>query len=84
MPLARGGIRGGALDWIYAVEIICNGRPRQVAEGLTIAGLLDELGLSPRLVAIEVNLELVPRGLHARRTLDHGDRLEVVSLVGGG
>ena len=66
------------------VEIMVNGGPRQVLEGTTIAALLAELGLEPRQVAVEVNLELAPRGQHAERVLNAGDRLEVVTLVGGG
>ena len=66
------------------VEIMVNGGPRQVPEGTTIAALLAELSLEPRQVAVEVNLELAPRGQHAERVLNAGDRLEVVTLVGGG
>lgn len=67
-----------------AIEIICNGRARSVADGTTVAGLVQELGLEPRHVAVEVNLELVPRTRHAERPLAAGDRLEIVTLVGGG
>ncbi len=66
------------------MQIIFNGEPRIVASGLTIAALLDELGLTSRHVAVEVNLELVPRAQHSRHALAEGDRLEVVTLVGGG
>ncbi|HEX5500519.1 MAG TPA: sulfur carrier protein ThiS, partial [Thermomicrobiales bacterium] len=55
-----------------------------VALGTTVAALLGELGLEPKQVAVEVNLELVPRGRHAEHALAAGDRLEVVTLVGGG
>jgi sulfur carrier protein len=61
-----------------------NGEPRQVATDTTVAALLGELRLDPRHVAVEVNLELVPRGAHDQRALADGDRLEVVTLVGGG
>jgi sulfur carrier protein len=66
------------------VTIHVNGAPRQVAADTTVAALLGELRLDPRHVAVEVNLELVPRGDHTRRALAEGDRLEVVTLVGGG
>jgi len=66
------------------VEILVNGEPRQIAPGTTVADLLAELGVEPRQVAVEVNLELVPRGRHAEHALDAGDSLEVVTLVGGG
>jgi sulfur carrier protein len=66
------------------VEILVNGEPRQIADGTTVADLLAELGVEPRQVAVEVNLELVPRGRHAEHPLAAGDSLEVVTLVGGG
>lgn len=66
------------------MQIVVNGDTRQVPEGLTIARLLEELQIESKQVAVEVNLELVPRGQHARHALSPGDRLEVVTLVGGG
>lgn len=66
------------------VQVNVNGQPRQIAEGTTIAGLLDQLELTSKYVAVEVNLELVPRARHAERRLCEGDRLEIVTLVGGG
>ena len=66
------------------MEIIVNDQPRVVARGTTVAWLIEELGLTGKHVAVEVNLELVPRARHAERHLSEGDRLEVVTLVGGG
>jgi len=66
------------------VQITLNGQPRQVADGATVADLLEELNLSTRHVAVEVNVELVPRPKHAGHHLAEGDRVEVVTLVGGG
>jgi len=66
------------------MEIYVNGAPRSVAAGATLATLIRELEIEPRFVAVEVNLELVPRGRHAEYVLQPGDRLEVVTLVGGG
>jgi sulfur carrier protein len=66
------------------MQVTVNGQSRQVAEGLTIAQLLDELRLGGKPVAVEVNLELVPRQRHAQHRLTEGDRLEIVTLVGGG
>jgi sulfur carrier protein len=67
-----------------AVQIVCNGEARTIAPGTTLAGLLDSLALPSRQVAVEVNLQLVPRARHAEYRLAEGDRLEIVSLVGGG
>ncbi len=61
-----------------------NGQPRAVAAGSTIASLLAELEMTARHVAVEVNLELIPRARHAEHRLEAGDALEVVTLVGGG
>jgi sulfur carrier protein len=66
------------------IEIVVNGEPRQIVRGTTVASLLADLGVEPRQVAVEVNLELVPRTRHAERALAAGDNLEVVTLVGGG
>lgn len=66
------------------MTITVNGEPRQLVQPATIAQLLVQLEIPPRGVAVEVNLELVPRSRHAERQLADGDRLEIVSLVGGG
>jgi thiamine biosynthesis protein ThiS len=66
------------------VEIIVNDQPCQAPDAATVAELLQQLGLAGRQVAVEVNLELVPHGLHDRHRLAAGDRLEIVTLVGGG
>ena len=66
------------------MEVLVNGQPQTVAEGATVAQLLAERGMTARHVAVEVNLELVPRDAHAERILQAGDQLEVVTLVGGG
>lgn len=61
-----------------------NGQDRELAEGTTVADLIAELGLDPRMLAVERNLELVPRAQHSATELAAGDRIEVVTLVGGG
>lgn len=66
------------------MNIFFNGQPRDVPETTTISALLAEAALDPRRLAVEVNLELVPRQRHADYVLGEGDRLEVVTLVGGG
>ena len=66
------------------MNILFNGESRSVRDAITIAELLEELTLDPRRVAVEVNLDLAPRGRHGETTLKEGDQLEVVTLVGGG
>lgn len=65
------------------MEIQLNGEPREVSAD-TIAALVAEVGLDIRKVAVERNLEIVPRSLHATTTLREGDRIELVQFVGGG
>jgi sulfur carrier protein len=67
-----------------AIEIQVNGEQRSVAEGSTIESLLRDMDVRVPHVAVEVNLEVVPRAQHAATLLRSGDRLEVVTLVGGG
>jgi len=66
------------------IKVWINGAARDVAPGTTVAALLGVLKLNPRLVAVECNRELVPRAAHDRAELRDGDRLEIVTLVGGG
>jgi sulfur carrier protein len=66
------------------MRIQVNGQPRDIDSGSTVAKLLDNLGVTQPHVAVELNLEVVPRAEHARTILREGDRLEVVTLVGGG
>ncbi|QJU57852.1 sulfur carrier protein ThiS [Sphingomonas sp. AP4-R1] len=66
------------------ISIIVNGEHRRVNGGMTIAGLAGELGLEPAKVAVERNLEIVPRSTLGDVTLEDGDELEIVHFVGGG
>jgi sulfur carrier protein len=66
------------------MQISVNGKPCEVELGATVATLLESMGLDPRRVAVERNLELAPRTEHAATKLAAGDKLEVVTLVGGG
>ncbi|MFT4541931.1 MAG: thiamine biosynthesis protein ThiS [Planctomycetota bacterium] len=66
------------------IEIRVNGAARQVSEGTTLADLILELGLEPSTVAVERNRELVPRARCADTRIESDDRIELVTLVGGG
>ena len=66
------------------MEIIVNGESRQVAEQYTVAQLVEELGLAGRRLAVEVNLEIVPRSTHASHQFQSGDKVEIVHAIGGG
>jgi len=67
-----------------AIELVVNGQPRQVAAGSTVSTLIDSLGLGRSPCAVEVNRRVVVRRDHASTTLASGDRIEIVTLVGGG
>jgi len=66
------------------MNIQLNGQRRELAEGSTIATLLGELGVTQPHIAVEVNLQVVPRAEHRETILNDGDHVEVVTLVGGG
>jgi sulfur carrier protein len=66
------------------MQIIVNGQSRAVADGITLAELLTQLDLQAKHVAVEINMELVPRAEHVAHRLADGDQLEVVTIVGGG
>jgi thiamine biosynthesis protein ThiS len=61
-----------------------NGEEREFPDGLTVAALVAQLGMKPDRVAVELNLEIVPRANWGNITLKTGDKLEVVHFVGGG
>jgi sulfur carrier protein len=66
------------------IDVVVNGESRAVASGTTVAALIGELGLGDRRVAVERNREVVPRAEHGTTVLTAGDRVELVTFVGGG
>jgi len=66
------------------VEITVNGTTHPLSDTLTLAQLLDQLGLAGKRLAVEVNRDIVPRGEHANHTLRDGDRVEIIHAIGGG
>ena len=60
------------------MQVLVNDQPHDVAEFCTVAVLVEQLGLTGKPVAVEVNLQLVPRGQHAAHVLSPDDRLEIV------
>jgi thiamine biosynthesis protein ThiS len=67
-----------------AISIVINGEQRQVPAGLNVTRLLTHLEISAARVAIERNLDLLPRAQWDATAVDAGDRYEIVHLVGGG
>ncbi len=66
------------------MQIFLNGESHQIDDGTSIEALVASLADDPRGIAIERNLEIVPKAEHGSTFLQDGDRLEVVQFVGGG
>jgi thiazole synthase len=66
------------------LAIRVNGEPRRVSDGASVAAMLAELGLDAKKVAVERNLEVVPRSLLGEVAVEDGDAFEIVRFVGGG
>ncbi len=66
------------------IEIVLNGKEKSVESGLTLAALITGLELDSSRVAVERNQQVVPRSRIASEPVEEGDRIEIVTLVGGG
>jgi sulfur carrier protein len=66
------------------MKVIVNGQEHDLPDGATVRALIERLGLANAACAAEVNKRLVPRRAQETTPLREGDRVEVVSLVGGG
>jgi thiamine biosynthesis protein ThiS len=71
-----------SLDGSLGIRV--NGEHRRVPGGITVAEMLNEIGLDPRKVAVERNLEIVPRSTLGEVGVEDGDSYEIVRFVGGG
>lgn len=66
------------------MKVYVNDAPRELADGTTIAALVATLDLAGRRIAVELNQDIVPKGLHAQTILRDQDRIEIVHAIGGG
>lgn len=66
------------------MHVQLNGEAFELPDGTTVAELIDRLDLAGRRVAVELNLDIVPRSQHATTALREGDQVEVVHAIGGG
>ena len=66
------------------MKVVLNGAEREVPEGTTVLALLEGAGVDRRRCAVEVNREVLPKARHGERALVPGDRVEIVTMVGGG
>jgi thiazole synthase len=71
-----------SLDGSLGIRV--NGEHRRVFGGVTIAGMLNEIGIDPAKVAVERNLDIVPRSQLDTVCVEDGDDYEIVHFVGGG
>lgn len=65
------------------MQIFINGENRDVSEK-TVLALLESLGIDPRRVAVELNMDILPKAEYTEKTIADGDRIEIVHFVGGG
>ena len=66
------------------MKIIVNGEPRAVPDNFTAARLIEHLELNGKRLAMEVNLEIVPRSTYETHLFSEGDKIEIVHAIGGG
>ncbi|MDO8608396.1 MAG: sulfur carrier protein ThiS [Phaeospirillum sp.] len=66
------------------MKLVINGEERSFSASMSVEALLGELGVDPRKVAVERNLEIVPKSAYGQMAVNDGDKLEIVSFIGGG
>ena len=66
------------------LSILVNGAETEIPKGFTVSDLVAEMGLANKRVAVERNLDIVPRSQHDAVVLENNDKIEVVEAIGGG
>jgi sulfur carrier protein len=66
------------------MNLMVNGEPATLADGASLADLLDHRGFPAKGIAVERNREIVPKSRYGATRLEEGDRIEIVQFVGGG
>ena len=66
------------------ISVLINGAPREFERAISVAALIQDMGLGGKRIALERNGEIVPRGRFEQEMLADGDKLEIVVAVGGG
>lgn len=66
------------------MDLIVNGKKREVTDGATLTVLLNELNINPLRVAVQLNLEIVKRERYENTVLKAGDSLEIITFMAGG
>jgi sulfur carrier protein len=67
-----------------SIQVLVNGEKKELSTGVTVLTLLEQLGLNPGRVAVEYNLEILPKAKWEATRVAAGDRFEIVQFVGGG
>src|SRR5581483_402063 len=88
-PARSGGVRGRPCRLLrrhhrHLMRIQLNGEPRDLDAPLTIAALLEQLNINPRLVAVELNQLVIRRANYGETLIEDGAEVEIVAFVGGG
>ena len=83
-PFSLATMGGLRRRFFVYMKIRVNGEEREIADGLNVARLLEELQIRPGRVVVELNRNIVSRETHASTQLKEGDTLEIVHFVGGG
>jgi sulfur carrier protein len=73
-----------AQAWRPRMHILLNGEPKSLEKPVSVAALLEQMGMTGKRVAVEVNREIVPRSRHADLQLRDHDHVEIVAAIGGG
>jgi sulfur carrier protein len=71
-------------DTVDGMQITVNGKAMEVADGLSVEGLLAQLKVRRQFTAVALNREVTPRSTYAQTVLRDGDRVEIVHPMGGG
>ncbi len=66
------------------MQVRLNGELREIPDGLTVAGLLEHLGVKAQRVAVELNEAVITKALYGTQRIGQGDSVEIVAFVGGG
>ena len=66
------------------MNILLNGENHEISDSCTAAALVEQLSLTGKRIAMEVNLDIVPRSEYAAYQLNAGDKVEIVHAIGGG
>lgn len=66
------------------MKIILNGEETEIDNGFSVKNLLEKFALEPKKIAVEKNLEIVPRSQFDSSLINEGDRIEIIHFIGGG